>query len=41
VDGSPYSSRGGSVLATNGPVHEEMLRTIREFQQEWSRAARS
>jgi myo-inositol-1(or 4)-monophosphatase len=41
VDGSLYSSRGGSVLATNGPVHEEMLRTIREFQQEWSRAARS
>jgi myo-inositol-1(or 4)-monophosphatase len=35
VDGSLYSSRGGSVLATNGRVHEEMLRTIKEFQQDW------
>jgi myo-inositol-1(or 4)-monophosphatase len=41
LDGSPYSSRGGSVLATNGHVHEEMLRTIRDFQQEWSQASRA
>jgi myo-inositol-1(or 4)-monophosphatase len=41
LDGSPYSSRAGSVLATNGHVHEEMLRTIREFQQEWGRGSRS
>jgi myo-inositol-1(or 4)-monophosphatase len=40
VDGSLYNSRGGSVLATNTRVHEEMLTTIREFQQEWSQAAR-
>jgi myo-inositol-1(or 4)-monophosphatase len=40
VDGSLYNSRGGSVLATNARVHEEMLTTIREFQQEWSQAAR-
>ena len=41
LDGSAYSSRGGSVLATNGHVHEEMLRTIRDFQQEWSQASRA
>jgi myo-inositol-1(or 4)-monophosphatase len=40
LDGSLYSSRGGSVLATNGHVHEEMLETIRVFQQEWSQAPR-
>ena len=36
VDGAPYNSRSGSVLATNGHVHEEMLETIREFRREWS-----
>jgi myo-inositol-1(or 4)-monophosphatase len=36
VDGSPYSSRSGSVLATNGHVHDEMLDTIRTFQQSWA-----
>jgi myo-inositol-1(or 4)-monophosphatase len=41
MDGAPYNSRAGSVLATNGHVHEEMLGTIREFRQEWSRATRS
>ncbi len=41
LDGSPYSSRGGSVLATNGHVHQEMLRTIRDFQQEWNQASRA
>ena len=41
LDGSPYSSRGGSVLATNGHVHEEMLGTIREFQQEWNQPGAS
>lgn len=30
VDGAPFSSRGGSVLATNGLLHEQMLDTIRE-----------
>jgi myo-inositol-1(or 4)-monophosphatase len=29
MTGSPYSSRGGSVLATNGQIHAEMLETIR------------
>jgi myo-inositol-1(or 4)-monophosphatase len=41
LDGSSYSSRGGSVLATNGHVHEEMLGTIREFQREWSERPRA
>ena len=41
LDGSSYSSRGGSVLATNGHVHQEMLRTIRDFQQEWNQASRA
>jgi myo-inositol-1(or 4)-monophosphatase len=35
VDGSAYSSRSGSVLATNGHVHDEMLAVIREFQSTW------
>jgi myo-inositol-1(or 4)-monophosphatase len=29
MTGSPYASREGSVLATNGRIHDEMLRTIR------------
>jgi myo-inositol-1(or 4)-monophosphatase len=36
LDGSPYSSRAGSVLATNGRIHDEMLGTIRAFGEEWS-----
>jgi len=35
VDGSAYSSRSGSVLATNGHVHDEMLAVIREVQSTW------
>jgi myo-inositol-1(or 4)-monophosphatase len=41
VDGAPYNSRSGSVLATNGHVHEEMLETIREFQREWGGSPRA
>jgi myo-inositol-1(or 4)-monophosphatase len=40
LDGAPYNSRGGSVLATNGHVHDEMLGTIREFQREWKQVTR-
>jgi myo-inositol-1(or 4)-monophosphatase len=28
MSGAPYSSRGGSVLATNGRIHQQMLDTI-------------
>jgi myo-inositol-1(or 4)-monophosphatase len=31
MTGAPYSSRGGSVLATNASIHEEMLDTIRSL----------
>lgn len=31
MDGDTFSSRGGHVLATNGALHEPMLRVIREF----------
>ena len=31
IDGRPFSSRAGSVLASNGHVHEEMLETIAGF----------
>ena len=31
MDGGPFSSRGGHVLATNGRLHEAMLDTIRSF----------
>ena len=41
VDGGPFNSRSGSVLATNGHVHEEMLETIREFQREWDASPRA
>ena len=36
----PYSSRGGSVLATNGLIHDEMLTTIGEFRRAWSESHR-
>jgi myo-inositol-1(or 4)-monophosphatase len=29
--GGPFASRGGHVLATNGPLHDQMLDVIREF----------
>ena len=32
VDGGPFTSREGSVLATNGHIHREMLDTIHGFQ---------
>jgi myo-inositol-1(or 4)-monophosphatase len=32
ADGSPFASRFGNILASNGPLHEPMLRTIREFE---------
>jgi len=31
VNGAPFGSRKGSVLATNGRVNAEMLETIRAF----------
>jgi myo-inositol-1(or 4)-monophosphatase len=34
VTGGPYASRAGSVLATNGLVHDEMLDLIRDFRRE-------
>jgi myo-inositol-1(or 4)-monophosphatase len=41
VDGSPYTSRAGSVLATNGLVHDEMLATIGEFRRAWRDSRRA
>jgi myo-inositol-1(or 4)-monophosphatase len=32
VEGGPFTSRAGSVLATNGHIHGEMLHTIHGFQ---------
>ena len=32
VTGTPFASRLGNVLASNGPLHDPMLRTIREFE---------
>jgi myo-inositol-1(or 4)-monophosphatase len=31
MDGSPFRSRGGQVLATNGPLHDAMLEVIAAF----------
>ncbi len=33
MDGEPFSSRGRDVLATNGLLHDDMLRVIAEFQR--------
>ena len=30
-DGSPFSSRAGQVVASNGRIHSHMLATIRDF----------
>jgi myo-inositol-1(or 4)-monophosphatase len=32
TDGTPYASRRGNVLASNGGIHEQMLTAIAEFQ---------
>ena len=32
TDGRPFQSRRGNILATNGPIHEQMLIAIAEFQ---------
>jgi len=32
TDGRPFVSRRGNVLASNGPIHEQMLQAILEFQ---------
>jgi myo-inositol-1(or 4)-monophosphatase len=33
LDGAPFVSRGGSVLASNGLLHDTMLQVIREFRR--------
>ena len=37
MDGQPFDSRGGHVLATNGLLHDQMLATIRGFAASRSR----
>jgi myo-inositol-1(or 4)-monophosphatase len=37
LEGQPFTSRGGHVLASNGYVHEEMLTVIRGFRAQFSR----
>ncbi len=37
LEGQPFTSRGGHVLASNGYVHEEMLTVIRGFLGQFSR----
>jgi len=33
MDGDPFTSRGGDILATNGPLHPAMLAIIRAFRE--------
>jgi len=33
LDGAPFTSRGGNVLASNGRIHEAMLEVIRNFKR--------
>jgi myo-inositol-1(or 4)-monophosphatase len=35
MTGAPYRSREGSVLATNGLIHGQMLEVIRQFEARW------
>jgi myo-inositol-1(or 4)-monophosphatase len=37
MDGSPFSSAAGHLVASNGRIHDEMLAIIREFRDERSR----
>jgi myo-inositol-1(or 4)-monophosphatase len=37
VEGQPFTSRGGHVLASNGYVHDDMLAVIRGFREQFSR----
>ncbi len=37
LEGQPFTSRGGHVLASNGYVHDEMLAVIRGFRGQFSR----
>jgi fructose-1,6-bisphosphatase/inositol monophosphatase family enzyme len=30
-DGSPFTCRGGQVVASNGRIHESMITAIRDF----------
>jgi myo-inositol-1(or 4)-monophosphatase len=36
LTGGRYASRAGSVLATNGRVHDEMLEVIGRYQRDWA-----
>jgi hypothetical protein len=33
LEGAPFASRGGDVLASNGRLHDAMLDVIRAFRQ--------
>jgi myo-inositol-1(or 4)-monophosphatase len=33
MDGGPFDSRSGQVVASNGAIHEQMLETIRDFNE--------
>lgn len=35
MSGAPYKSRQGSVLATNGLIHQQMLDVIQQFETRW------
>ncbi len=37
IEGQPFTSRGGHVLASNGYVHEQMLAVIHDFRGRFSR----
>jgi myo-inositol-1(or 4)-monophosphatase len=39
MSGGPYGSREGSVLATNGGIHDAMLEAIRGFEARWRKVS--
>jgi hypothetical protein len=38
MDGTPFDAAAGHLIASNGALHDEMLRVIREFREGRARA---
>ncbi|MBZ5559594.1 MAG: inositol monophosphatase [Acidobacteriia bacterium] len=38
LTGTPFTSRGGHILATNGHLHDAMLDVIRDYRSTWDQA---
>jgi hypothetical protein len=41
MDGTPFDPAAAHLVASNGPIHEQMLAVVRSRPGGWSRAERS